>query len=118
DSKSQELLVMMKKIMSETVYDNKLRPGYYENNYANMAAAFIVETERWNLASELFPENKAPATSEQASMASMTAAHGGHGAAPASGTATLRTSSASVTLPLFIRGLAAAVNGSDVSQII
>ena len=34
----------MKKVMSESTYDNKLRPGYYENNWANMAAAFIVET--------------------------------------------------------------------------
>ena len=54
----------MKKVMSESTYDNKLRPGYYENNYANMAAAFVVETERWNLATELFPENKSqPAAS-------------------------------------------------------
>ena len=116
---AEKLLTLIKKVMSETVYDNKLRPGYYENAYANMAAAFVVETERWNLAAELFPESKVPATSEQASMASMTAAHGGHGAnAPASGSATLRTSSASITLPLFIRGLAAAINGSDVSPII
>ncbi len=112
---AEKLLTLMKKVMSESTYDNKLRPGYYENNYANMAAAFIVETERWNLASELFPENKAPATSEQTSMGG---SHGSHTMAPASGNATVRTSSASVTLPLFIRGLAAAVNGSDVSQII
>ena len=107
---AEKLLNLMKKVMSESTYDNKLRPGYYENNYANMAAAFVVETERWNLASELFPESKAPATSEQTSM---TASHGSHN----SGT-TMRTSSASVTLPLFVRGLAAAVNGSDVSQFI
>ena len=112
---AEKLLTLMKKVMSESTYDNKLRPGYYENNYANMAAAFIVETERWNLATELFPENKAPATSEQTSM---TGSHGSHNPAPAAGSATLRTSSASVTLPLFVRGLAAAVNGSDVSQII
>ncbi|HEU4932739.1 MAG TPA: hypothetical protein VFT48_11695 [Pyrinomonadaceae bacterium] len=114
---AEKLLNLMKKVMSESTYDNKLRPGYYENNYANMAAAFVVETERWNLATELFPESKTPATSETASM---TGSHGSHGAgaAPASGGATLRTSSASVTLPLFVRGLAAAVNGSDVSQII
>jgi len=112
---AEKLLALMKKVMSESTYDNKLRPGYYENNYANMAAAFIVETERWNLVSELFPESKTPATSEQTSM---TGSHASHGAAPASGSATLRTSSASVTLPLFVRGLAAAVNGSDVSQII
>src|ERR1700752_280153 len=113
---AEKLLNLMKKVMSESTYDNKLRPGYYENNYANMAAAFVVETERWNLATELFPENKAPATSEQASM---TGSHGSHNAAPASsGTAgaTMRTSSASVTLPLFIRGPAAASNGSAVDQ--
>src|SRR6201991_3511244 len=114
-SDAQKLLTLMKKVMSESTYDNKLRPGYYENNYANMAAAFVVETERWNLATELFPESKAPATSEQTSM---TGSHGSHGAAPASGGATMRTSSASITLPLFVRGLAAAANGSDVSQII
>jgi tetratricopeptide (TPR) repeat protein len=112
---AEKLLTLMKKVMSESTYDNKLRPGYYENNYANMAAAFVVETERWNLATELFPENKAPATSEQASMMGT---HGSHNPVPAAGGATLRTSSASVTLPLFIRGLAAAVNGFDVSQIV
>ncbi len=53
--KAEELLSLMKKTMSETTYENKLRPGYYENNYANMAAAFIVETERWDLAGTLFP---------------------------------------------------------------
>lgn len=114
---AEKLLNLMKKVMSESTYDNKLRPGYYENNYANMAAAFVVETERWNLATELFPESKTPATSETASMAGSHGSHGA-GAAPASGGATLRTSSASVTLPLFVRGLAAAVNGSDVSQFI
>lgn len=112
---AEKLLTLMKKVMSESTYDNKLRPGYYENNYANMAAAFIVETERWNLATELFPESKMPATSEQVSMGGN---HGSHTMAPASGSATVRTSSASVTLPLFVRGLAAAVNGSDVSPII
>jgi len=107
---AEKLLTLMKKVMSESTYDNKLRPGYYENNYANMAAAFIVETERWNLVSELFPESKVPVTSEQTSM---TASHGSHNSG-----ATLRTSSASITLPLFVRGLAAAVSGSDVSQFI
>ncbi len=97
---AEKLLNLMKKVMSESTYDNKLRPGYYENNYANMAAAFVVETERWNLATELFPESKPLAASE-------TGSHGSHNSG-----ATMRTSSASVSLPLFIRGLAAAVNGS------
>jgi tetratricopeptide (TPR) repeat protein len=43
-SKAEQLLKLMKQVMSESTYDNKLRPDYYENNYANMAAAFIVET--------------------------------------------------------------------------
>ena len=38
--KAEELLTLMKQVMSETTYDNKLRPGYYESNYGNMAAAF------------------------------------------------------------------------------
>ena len=105
---AEKLLNLMKKVMSESTYDNKLRPGYYENNYANMAAAFVVETERWNLATDLFPENKPAKTSEQATMSG---SHGSHNAMP-SGGATLRTSSASLTLPLFVRGLAAAANDS------
>jgi len=114
-NQAEQLLTLMKKVMSESTYDNKLRPAYYENNYANMAAAFVVETERWNLAKELFPEGKAkPATSEQSTMSG---SHGGHGPAAAPAAATVRTSSVSLTLPFFVRGLAAAVSGSsDVDQ--
>jgi tetratricopeptide (TPR) repeat protein len=109
---AEKLLNLMKRVMAESTYDNKLRPGYYENNYANMAAAFVVETERWKLATELFPENKITATPEQTAM---TGSHGGHSQAanPAgNAAATMRTSSASMTLPLFIRGLSGAVSGS------
>jgi tetratricopeptide (TPR) repeat protein len=99
--KAEELLALMKKVMSESTYDNKLRPGYYENNWANMAAAFIVETETWNRVSELFPESK-PGTEQTGTNGS----HGGmHGA-------TVRSSVASKNLPIFIRGLASAVNGA------
>jgi tetratricopeptide (TPR) repeat protein len=115
-SKAEQLLTLMKKVMSESTYDNKLRPAYYENNYANMAAAFVVETERWNLAAELFPESKAaPATPEQSTMNANQGSHGGHGAAPAAA-ATVRASSVNLTLPFFVRGLAAAVNGAAVDQ--
>lgn len=106
---AEQLLSLMKQVMSESTYENKLRPDYYENNYANMAAAFIVETERWNLATQLFPESKAaPVT---ASQPAMSGGHGGHSSS-GNGSATVRTSTASVTLPLFVRGLAAAVDGS------
>jgi tetratricopeptide (TPR) repeat protein len=104
---AEKLLNLMKKVMSESTYDNKLRPGYYENNYANMAAAFVIETERWNLANDLFPEKPASTSAP----ATMSGSHGSHGAMPSSG-ATYRTSSASVTLPFFVRGLTAAMSGS------
>jgi tetratricopeptide (TPR) repeat protein len=109
----------MKQVMSESTYDNKLRPGYYENNYANMAAAFVVETERWELAAKLFPAaaNGEVVAGEQTAMGS----HGSHNSsggmqtAPAStsGALTVRYSNVSQTLPSFIRGLAAAVNDSS-----
>jgi len=109
---AEKLLNLMKKVMSESTYDNKLRPGYYENNYANMAAAFVVETERWNLAPELFPDNKPSSSSSD--QASMGGAHGAHGNSNAA--ATLRTSYANRTLPFFIRGLAGAMTGSETSM--
>jgi hypothetical protein len=80
-NEAEKLLTLMKKVMSESTYDNKLRPGYYENNYANMAASFIIETERWDLATALFPEGKPAVAAESAG-----GMHGGHnpGSAPSS----------------------------------
>ena len=100
------MLRLMKKVMSESTYDNKLRPGYYENNYANMAAAFVVETERWNLATELFPTEPSAVAPGQPSATGSHAGHGGNAGA------TVRTSTANLTLPPFVRGLAAAGEGS------
>jgi len=124
-SKAEELLALMKRVMSESSYDNKLRPGYYENNYANMAAAFVVETGRWELATKLFLDTKGD---EQVS-GNQTAvgSHGGHGAmqaasTPAStssaayGPTTVRSANSSRTLPLFIRGLSGAINGSPEAE--
>ena len=108
-NQAEQLLKLMKKVMSESTYDNKLRPGYYENNYANMAAAFVVETERWNLATELFPTGPSAVTPGQPSMGG---GHGGHSPGD-NAAATVRTSTANQTLPFFVRGLAAAVEGSS-----
>ena len=107
--KSEELLQLMKKVMSESTYDNKLRPDYYENNWASMAAAFVVETERWELAGELFPATKPSQATEQTPAAG--GAHGAHGPAPADNT--VRYPRASRNLPPFIRALSAAFRGSD-----
>ena len=110
--KAEELLTLMKKVMSETTYDNKMRPGYYENNYANMAAAFVVETERWDLATKLFPESStAPVDSAQ----SLSSTHGGHGGAQpvsSNGPTTVPASSKGQRLPLYIRALAASQSGA------
>ena len=110
-NQAEQLLNLMKKVMSESTYDNKLRPGYYENNYANMAASFIVETERWNLAATLFPEGKPAVATESAG-----GMHGGHNPGAASSSATVRTSAASAILPHFVRGLAAAIGGAAGSE--
>jgi len=104
---AEQLLTLMKKVMSESTYDNKLRPGYYENNWANMAAAFIVETERWNLTNDLFP-TKPAASSEQ--MGSNGGSHGSHDA-------TVRTSMASQRLPVFIRGMAMTGPGEEIDSL-
>lgn len=116
--KAEELLTLMKQTMSESTYENKLRPGYYENNYANMAAAFVVETERWNLGASLFPASPANVQSapEQATVtnADNSGGHGAHGAKESvtannkMGAVTVRASNRSQTLPLFIRGLSSA----------
>ena len=109
--KGEELLQLMKKVMSESTYDNKLRPDYYENNWASMAAAFIVETERWDLAGQFFPETK-PAPATEQTTASGGGAHGMHGAAaPADNT--VRYPRASRNLPPYIRALSAAYRGSN-----
>jgi hypothetical protein len=114
--KAEELVTLMKKAMS-TGYENKLRPGYYENNYASMAAAFVVETERWNLASTLFPASTEAGQIAAASPA--LGAHGGHGGAqPVStdGPATVRTSDRGQKLSMFVRGLANAQRGSAAAE--
>ena len=101
--KAAQLLTLMKETMSSSTYDNKLRPGYYENNWSNMAAAFVVETEQWELARTLFPQSSI--SSEQSAMTT----HGGHGGSPpTTGAMTVRTSNSGQRLPTFIRGLATA----------
>lgn len=108
-SKAEELLALMRKSMTESTNDNKLRPNYYANNWANMAATFIVETERWDQVEKLFP-----ASGASGSGGDMAA----HGAPRESGSATVRQSPASQVLPVFIRGMAAALKGAGDSETI
>src|ERR1044072_916427 len=44
---AEKLLNLMKQVMAQSTYNDKLRPDYYENNYANMAAPFVAENEGW-----------------------------------------------------------------------
>jgi hypothetical protein len=107
---AEKLLKLMKQVMSESTYDDKLRPDYYENNYASMAAAFVVETERWELADQLFPPDKKASASEQTTMSG---SHAGHDQSATDNT--VRYPRASRNLPPFIRALSAAVRGSDIN---
>ncbi len=118
-SKAEELLTLMKQTMTGPAYDNKLRPGYYENNYGNMAAAFVVETERWELAEKLFPTNTDKIASAEPVTAVAAGAHGAHGAmqSPSSdGAMVVRSSNRGQTLPLFVRGMASARAGSSEAE--
>jgi len=111
--KAEELLTLMKDTMSGPAYDNKLRPGYFENNFANMAAAFVIETERWSLAKSFFPANESTAMGSSTESST----HGGHGAdASANQGATLRTSNVGRRLPVFVQGMARAMSGASSDQ--
>lgn len=108
--KAEELLTLMKQTMSESQYENKLRPGYYQNNYANMAAAFVVETERWELASTLFPDGAGVASGSAP-------AHGAHGGASTGNGATMRMSNSGARLPVFVRALALAFKPDNINTL-
>ncbi len=107
--KAEELLTLMKKTMTESAYENKLRPGYYQNNYANMAAAFVIETERWNLVDTLFSSRADGQT--PASPGGGSHGHGGVVEGPNSGTAVVRSSNARHRLAVFMSSLSAALKG-------
>ena len=86
-SKAQELLPM----------NRKDGVGRYNED---MTAAFVVETERWDLAAKFFSSDAEPASGEMAGHA----AHNAPSATPARG-------QRNQSLPSFIRGLAAAKTG-------
>lgn len=105
-SKAEELLSLMRKTMAESKYDSKLRPNYYANNYADMAATFVVETERWNLASKIFQVRATDTEAKPEAQGAAGGEHAAHGATRPGEAMTSRRSNASEILPIFIRGLA------------
>lgn len=94
--KAEELLSMKRSDVAQSKND----PGIVRYN-DDMAAAFVVETERWDLASRFFGSPN----SSQEEMGD----HAMHGAPPAAAPGRNRRSQ---SLPIFIRGLAAAKTGS------
>jgi tetratricopeptide (TPR) repeat protein len=94
--KAEELLSMKRSDVAQSKND----PGIVRYN-DDMAAAFLVETERWELASKFFGSPN----SSQEDMGD----HAMHGAPPAAATARNRRNQ---SVPIFIRGLAAAKSGS------
>lgn len=113
-SSAEKLLDVMKKTMTESKDDSKLRPNYYADNYATMAATFIVETERWDLAAKLFGGAKEDSDSPGGSGGE----HAGHGPQPAATgeSMTVRRSASRQLMPLFVRGLAGAQRKSSEAE--
>ena len=112
-SKAEDLLSMVRKDMAEFAASNKPGPNPFAASYTEMAAAFAVETERWDSVETLL----APLQTASAS------APAGYDTAPndsMSHCPTPTTASRGVyrgeTLPIFIRGLMAATKGSAEAQ--
>jgi tetratricopeptide (TPR) repeat protein len=95
-TKAEELLSMKRSDVAQSKND----PGIVRYN-DDMAAAFVIETERWDLAGRFFGSPN----SSQEEMGD----HAMHGAPPAAATGRNRRNQ---SLPIFIRGLAAAKAGS------
>jgi tetratricopeptide (TPR) repeat protein len=104
-AKAEELINRLRQTMKE-------RGRESVRWYDDPVAAFIVETERWDLAAKLF---EAPASKPAAADAGEHAGHGAHGATPsppAKSTMTTAPMRRGMSLPLFVRALGAASAGS------
>lgn len=112
--KAEELLSLMEKVMKEDTSDRMMRPGYYSNNYATMAAHFVVETEKWELAEKFFKLSN----TQNSESESTDGAHAGHSPSQMQGTNTVRRSNSNQVLPLFVLGMAKAFSGSTDSDYI
>jgi tetratricopeptide (TPR) repeat protein len=73
--------------------------------YDDVIAAFIVETERWELAAKLFNQSSSAEAGDHAG-------HGSHGAAPKPATPMASVTGRGISAPLFVRALAAASAGA------
>jgi tetratricopeptide (TPR) repeat protein len=101
-SSAEELLKVKRSDMAEAGKD----VGVSRYN-EDMAAAYIIETEQWELASKLFPAIQAPAETPEAG------AHAGHTPGATGGAAMSPRGQGRVVMPIFARGLAAAKLGRE-----
>jgi tetratricopeptide (TPR) repeat protein len=79
--------------------------------YDDTVAAYIVESQRWDLAAKLFDPSPAPAAGDDHS------SHASHGTAPSpapkpAAAQTMLPNRRGMALPLFVRALGAAISGS------
>jgi hypothetical protein len=114
---AEDLLALMRKALTDASGEEKLRPGYTAYTYAAMAAAFVVETERWELATTLLEPLRA--RSELQTHGTGATEHAGPGASQPTATATAAPAPSTdwtQILSLHIRGLAAAAQGSAEAQ--
>jgi tetratricopeptide (TPR) repeat protein len=97
-SKAEELINRLRQTMKE---HGRESVRWYDDT----VAAFIVETERWEMAAKLFD-------SQPSTQAADHAGHGSHGAAPKPATTMTPNTRRGMSLPLFVRAMAAASAGS------
>ncbi|CAN5906519.1 hypothetical protein BH20PSE1_BH20PSE1_25300 [soil metagenome] len=102
---AKERLAQMRKALTETSADNSLQLYYFAYLYAQMAASFVVESERWSLTQELLQPLQILIQAKPPGTASA------EGEAPPS--PFIQAAMVSLrALPVFVRGLAAAHQGT------
>ena len=111
--KAEDLLALVRENMAEFAASNKPGPNPFASSYTEMVAAFVVETERWDLAETLLAPLQA--TSAPQSSAYDTAPKESMSHCPPPPTVP-RGVYRGESLPIFIRGLTAAAKGSAEAQ--
>ena len=109
---AEELLLQMGSAWEDTS-SGSLSPSFQipTHNYQDMAAAFVVETQRWQLAASLFERPSGQDDGTAGSYASRVARSGHPAGSDAPGMKMTSLDSSQI-IPVFIRGFAAAYLGS------
>jgi tetratricopeptide (TPR) repeat protein len=108
--KAEELLRIMQQTMKDSTNESSLSPYRYVNYYADMAAAFVMETERWDLAESIFKPLNLNADQKSATSGPQTSSGGGMQMSSSSQN-TVRSQRRYDALPVFMNGFVAAMRG-------